>query len=137
VNWPQVYGVDVSPRRHRPILLADDDVSALDGLREFLTQFGYDVLAVGDGQEAMNLLVAGTVPSLLIVDLVMPHLAGSELLKYVQSDPELRQVPVLVVTGSPELLGHAVADAILAKPIDLIALLAHVRRLIARGDVGK
>jgi CheY-like chemotaxis protein len=137
VNWPQVYRVDVSPRRRRPILLADDDLSALDGLREFLAQFGYDVLAVGDGQEAMNLLVAGTVPSLLIVDLAMPHLAGSELLKYVQSDPELRQVPVLVVTGSPELLGHAVADAILTKPIDLIALLGHVRRLIARRDVRK
>jgi CheY-like chemotaxis protein len=118
--------------RRAPILIADDDAATREGLTEFLEQFGYTVVPVADGQDAMNRLVGGLAPSLLIVDLDMP-LRGNELLKYVQSDPELRLVPVLVVTGAPEQMGHAVADAILTKPINLVTLLAHVRRLTAAG----
>jgi CheY-like chemotaxis protein len=127
----------VAFRRRGPILIADDDAATRDGLSEFLTQLGYAVLPVADGQEAMNLVVGGLAPSLLIVDLAMPHLRGDELLKYLQSDPELRLVPVLVVTGAPERMGHAVADAILTKPVDLVALLAHVKRLTAGARDGQ
>ena len=118
--------------RDGPILLADDDSATLDGLTEFLVEFGYRVVPARNGQEAMNLLVEGMVPALLIVDLAMPQLGGDELLKYVQSDPELRFVPVLVVTGSPDRLGRTVADAVMEKPINLIELLAHVRRLTSQ-----
>ena len=100
-------------------------------MKEFLTDAGYLVLSARDGQEAMDFLLAGESPILLIVDIAMPHLAGSELLKYVQSDPVLRFVPVLVVTGAPESAGRAVADAIIAKPVNPSSLLAHVRRLTA------
>jgi CheY-like chemotaxis protein len=120
-------------RRRGPIVIADDDPATLEGLTEFLTEFGFSVVPLRDGQDAMNLLVGGLVPALLIVDLAMPHLRGDELLKYLQSDPELRFVPVLVVTGAPEQIGHAVADAILPKPVDLVALLSHVRRLTSAG----
>lgn len=119
-------------RRRSPILIADDDVATLDGLTEFLTELGYQVVAARDGQQAMNLLVEGLEPSLLIVDLAMPNLGGDEVLKYVQSDPQLRLVPVIVVTAVPERMGRTVADAVVAKPVDVAALLAHVRRLTDR-----
>ncbi|MEO6238735.1 MAG: response regulator [Vicinamibacterales bacterium] len=114
------------------ILIADDDAATLHGLTEFLTDAGYRVVPARDGQQALDFLLAGAAPILLIVDIAMPHLAGGELLRYVQSDPVLRFVPVLVVTGAPERAGRAVADAILTKPVDLLALLAHVRRLTDR-----
>lgn len=117
-------------RRRSPILVVDDDRATREGLAEFLTQLGYSALACEDGQHAMDLLVGGLEPSLLIVDLAMPHLRGDELLKYMHSDPELRLVPVLVVTGAPEQMGHAVADAVLTKPVDLVTLLAQVRRVM-------
>jgi CheY-like chemotaxis protein len=121
-------------KRRDPILIADDDPSTVDGLRELLTEFGYKVVTAADGQEAMNLLVGGLVPSLLIVDLGMPNVAGDELLKYVQSDPYLRHVPVLVITGTPERVGRTVSDAVIEKPVNVIALMAHVNRLTARGQ---
>lgn len=77
----------------------------------------------------MNLLTGGLIPSLLIVDLAMPQLGGDELLKYAQTDPELRFVPVLVVTGAPERVGRTVADAVLEKPVNLAVLLSQVQRL--------
>ncbi len=116
-------------RRRGPILIADDDVATLDGLTEFLTEVGFQVVAARDGQQAMNLLVEGLEPSLFIVDLAMPNLGGDEVLKYVQSDPQLRLVPVIVITASPERLGRTVADAVIAKPVDVASLLGHVRRL--------
>ena len=113
-------------------MVADDDPATLHGLTEFLTDAGYTVLAARDGQQAMDFLLAGPAPILLIVDIAMPHLAGGELLRYVQADPVLRFVPVLVITGAPERAGRAVADAILTKPVNLSTLLAHVRRLTDR-----
>jgi CheY-like chemotaxis protein len=118
--------------RLAPILVADDDAATLDGLTEFLGEFGYRIVPARNGQEAMNLLVDGLSPSLFIVDLAMPHLGGDELLKYVQSDPDLRHLPVIVVTGSPERIGRTVTDAVLEKPINLAVLLSHVQRLTSR-----
>ena len=119
-------------KRRDPILVADDDAATLDGLRELLTEFGYKVVTATDGQQAMNLLVGGLVPSLLIVDIGMPNVGGEELLKYVQSDPDLRHIPVLVVTGTPERIGRTVADAIIEKPVNVIALVSHVQKLTTR-----
>lgn len=118
--------------RRGPILLAEDDAATRDGLLELLTDLGYRVLPARDGQEGMDFLTGGLTPSLLIVDIGMPHLGGAELLKYVASDPVLRLVPVLIVTGSPERVGRAVADVVLTKPIDLVTLVGHVRRLTSR-----
>ena len=120
-----------------PILIADDDADTLDGLMEFLTGAGFRVVLARDGQAAMDLLVSGLVPMLLMVDIAMPHVAGNELLRYVQADPVLRHVPVLIVTGAPERAGRIVADAIVTKPVDLDRLLAQVRRLTRRVDVPK
>jgi CheY-like chemotaxis protein len=126
-----VYRVAVRSKRRGPILIADDDAATLDGLSEFLTEFGYRVVPARDGQEAMDVLLGGVVPILLVVDIAMPHVAGDGLLRYVQADPVLRFIPVVVVTGTPEHIGRAAADAILAKPVNLSLLLAHVRRLTA------
>ena len=114
---------------HEPILIVDDDRDALDGLGQFLTEAGYPVVCAPDGQEAIDLFLRGVVPALLIIDLAMPRVAGDELLRYVQTDPVLREVPVLVVTGAPERLVRVVADAVIAKPVDLAHLLMQVRRL--------
>ena len=112
-----------------PILIADDDRATREGLAEFLTEFGYEVTAAQNGQEAMDHLLEGLKPSMLIVDLTMPHVGGEDLSRYLQSDPELRHLPVVVVTGSPERLGRPAADAVLEKPVNLIALLNLVKRL--------
>jgi CheY-like chemotaxis protein len=120
----------VQLKHHEPILIADDDTPTREGFREFLTGAGYRVVCARDGQEAMDLLLGGLVPGLLMIDIAMPHVAGNDLLRYVQEDPVLRAVPVLVVTGAPERAGRTIADAVLIKPVHLPSLLAHVRRLM-------
>jgi len=128
-----VYVEIVRWKRRDPILIADDDPATVEGLRELLNEFGYKVVTAPDGQVAMNLLVGGLLPALLIVDIGMPNVAGDELLKYVQEDPYLRHIPVIVITGAPERVGRAVADAVIEKPVNVIVLMAHVNRLTSRG----
>ena len=112
-----------------PILIADDDRATREGLAEFLGEFGYDVAFARSGQEAMDRLLGGLKPSMVILDLAMPQVSGEDLSRYLQSDPDLRHLPVVVVTGSPELIGKTAADAVLEKPVNLIALLSLVKRL--------
>ena len=111
------------------ILIAEDEDALRALITRALSDSGHEVVTATDGQQAMNLLVGGLVPSLLIVDIGMPNVGGEELLKYVQSDPDLRHIPVLVVTGTPERIGRTVADAIIEKPVNVISLVSHVQRL--------
>ena len=107
-----------------PILLADDDPDALEGLRLLLTAWGYEVETAQDGRAALA-RISELQPSAVITDLVMPAMNGLDLLEAVKrEDPD---IPVIVMTGhgSPETRQRAVAGGALgylAKPVDTAKL---------------
>lgn len=83
-----------------------------------------------DGQQALDLLERGIRPRLVILDLVLPKVTGSDLLRHMQSDPELRTTRVIVITAmNPEDV-QAVGDVILNKPIEIPILPAAVADLM-------
>jgi CheY-like chemotaxis protein len=86
------------------VLLADDDDDARDSMRETLTNRGYDVVAVADGSEALAYLDRDR-PSMVVLDLQMDDVSGWEVLRFLRTDPRLRDIPVLVVSGgaTPQL----------------------------------
>lgn len=118
------------------ILIVEDNRDAQEGLYSLLVREGYSVLTADNGQQALDLLEHGIRPRLVIMDLVLPKVTGSDLLRYMQSDPELRTTRVIVITAmNPEDV-HVVADVILYKPIDVPVLLSAVAGLMppfARG----
>lgn len=78
------------------ILLAEDDNSVREFVSRALRQTGHDVVAVGDGQQALDVLEKATV-DILLADIVMPRLDGIALsLKVSKDHPEL---PILLITG--------------------------------------
>ena len=114
------------------VLVADDDEDVRDTMRDVLEADGYDVIAVGDGGEALSYLDRDR-PSLVVLDLQMDEISGWEVLRHLRSDARLRDVGVLVVTGanSPGLprsvpylrkpfsrdsLRRAVSDALVPTP---------------------
>ena len=113
----------------RPILLVDDDLVVLDVTAEILRSDGFEVVAVDRAAEAIKLLEAGLMPSLLVTDHVMPELTGAELLHRVGAVwPEL---PVLMITGFIERVTALPADVpILRKPFRLQDLVGRVRALV-------
>jgi len=114
------------------ILLVEDNRNALAGLSAFLTDAGFVVATAEHGSEAVDLLSQSPLPHLIVLDLMMPKVTGWDLLKHLQGDLELREIPVIVTTAlHPAEAKTAGADVVLQKPIRPAELLAEVTRLLS------
>jgi chemotaxis family two-component system response regulator Rcp1 len=84
------------------ILLVEDSSTDAFLIQEALRQvsFDHDVEVVTDGEQALHRLRSGTRPDLVLLDLNLPRKDGREVLAEVKSDPELRMIPVIVLTTS-------------------------------------
>lgn len=126
------------PRREGRVLLADDEVSVREFMRELLESRGFRVTAVADGRRALAAVRDGDAPyDLVITDQTMPHLTGMQLAGELRSShPGL---PVVLYTGySDSITEQATLDAgigaFLRKPVDVPALFEAIERLVeARG----
>jgi CheY-like chemotaxis protein len=112
------------------VLLVEDDVEIRALLHEILSLSGRTVRTVEDGQQALDLLLCGFLPQLMVIDLMLPKVSGWDLLRYIEDDPALRLIPRLIITGVPRQHVRAVADAIIVKPFEPNDVLAKVNRLL-------
>ncbi len=85
----------------KKVLLVEDEKNVILGVRTCLDAVGYDVEIVEDGEEALN-AVRKEPPDLILLDLLLPKLAGFEVLKVLKSDPETAKIPVIVLTAKAE-----------------------------------
>jgi CheY-like chemotaxis protein len=113
------------------ILLVEDDSGIRESVAEVLESEGYQVAAVSNGSDALDWLARERPPDVLLVDLVMPVMSGSELLDRVRADPRFAGVPSILMTAAIPSAQSPIpaADATLAKPFELDALLEVVGRL--------
>ena len=113
------------------VLIIEDEYSIRETLREALESEGYQVVTAVDGLDGMRKLTRGPRPHLVLLDLVMPIMTGTEFLKNVRADPDMARIPVLVVSATATATNTDGASAFLPKPPDLDVLLRWVERLIA------
>ena len=121
------------PNRRR-ILLVEDEIDSRAALFELFTRAGYSVLTADDGQQALDLLMRGVWPRMIVVDLLLPNVSGTEFLKYIQTDADLRHIPRIVVTAVARGDVRVVADAVFHKPYEPAELLAAVKRIAPPGS---
>jgi two-component system, chemotaxis family, chemotaxis protein CheY len=113
----------------RHILVVDDDADLRETLQLLLDDSGYGVTAVAGGRAALDRLHAGARPSLILLDLMMPDMNGWQFLEQARADPDLRLIPVVVMTAhkaadlAPLPSGH-----VLHKPFDSAKLLRTIAR---------
>lgn len=115
------------------ILVVEDDDLLRNILKIVLTEEGFKVELCPNGQAAIDSLKAakqdGKLPSMIILDLTMPIVDGWQVAAWLDADPVLRDVPV-VVTSATEAHGEAAkklhADAYLVKPYDTEEILGVV-----------
>jgi signal transduction histidine kinase/CheY-like chemotaxis protein len=121
------------PRAESPrVLVIDDDVPVRTVLRALLTRDGYTVVEATDGVDALARLDRGEPFDLVLTDLVMPGVNGSQVLRAVRRlRPDL---PVVVITGWEQATadGDDVADATITKPVTDVELRETVARVLAR-----
>ncbi len=79
------------------ILVVDDSLTVREVERKLLVNNGYDVDTAVDGQDGLNALLAGKY-DLIITDVDMPRMNGLELTRKIKSDPDLKSIPVMMVS---------------------------------------
>jgi CheY-like chemotaxis protein len=117
------------------ILVVDDEPDLRFILRRILEQAGHEVADAGNGAQALE-CVRGSLPELVVTDMMMPVMDGYELIRLLRADPATAQIPILAVSGySDRPDGTDAADALLAKPYQPDEILAAANTLLAsQGD---
>jgi class 3 adenylate cyclase len=112
------------------VLVVDDDPVTRQMLSGTLEERGHRVMTADDGRRGLD-LVRSERFDVVLLDVLMPHLNGYDVLEHMKGDEELRHIPVVMVTSVDEIesavrcieLG---ADDYLSKPIDPVLLIARV-----------
>jgi len=115
-----------------PILLVEDDQDIQDNLRLFLELEGFSVISAANGQEALDLLRAGSRPSVILLDLMMPVLSGYEFLskrKTIEFEDFL-DIPVLIMSAATgiEKTAKEFGVEFFRKPLELDLLLTAMHK---------
>jgi CheY-like chemotaxis protein len=113
------------------ILIVEDDFDVRESLSEALRDEGYAIECAVDGEQALEYLRNGGRPGLILLDLMMPRMSGSEFRMVQKVDPQLRHLPVVLLSADGAMEEKAKAletDGALRKPIDLEQLLTIIER---------
>lgn len=115
-----------------PILVVDDHEDTVDMLQRLLESGGHRVVAASSALHALELLVAGLRPAVIVADERMPQVSGSELLAFLRRTQELAATPVLMLSGDELAPTADPFTVIRRKPLEPTALLDLVARLVER-----
>lgn len=118
------------------LLVVDDDPGLLLAVSETMRAEGYDVKTARRGAEAL-VIVAQSLPDLIISDIRMPGMDGYQLVKNLRSNPRTRLVPIVFLTAKDETADRIQGfrtgvDAYLTKPFEPDELVAIVAAILQR-----
>jgi DNA-binding response OmpR family regulator len=117
------------------ILVADDDRLILKMIYEILTGAGHEVVLAQEGKDALE-KVSQEKPDLIVLDIILPGLLGTEILDELREQRENKEIPVLLISSrfksmedDPDLLEQFKGDDFLHKPFEPEDLLDKINEL--------
>ncbi|MCH7823738.1 MAG: response regulator transcription factor [Acidobacteria bacterium] len=121
---------------NRRILVIEDDPDILEILEYNLANEGFEVVCATDGERGLR-EAASNKPALVLLDLMLPGIPGLEVCRRLRSEPDLRNVPIIIVTAKGEeadaVAGLEVgADDYVTKPFRIRELMARVNAVLRR-----
>jgi two-component system phosphate regulon response regulator PhoB len=125
-----------------PLILVVEDEKDLAELVLFnLEKAGYETLSARSGDEALTVTRTRT-PDLVLLDLMLPGIPGTEVCRQLKSTARTRHVPVIMVTARSEEVDRVVgfelgADDFVTKPFSMRELILRVRAVLRRGENGE
>ena len=127
------------PRNHKKILVVEDEKDLADLITYNLERNGYDAVNAGDGQTALDLAIKH-LPDLVLLDLMLPGLDGTEVARKLKSDSRTSHIPVIMLTAKGEetdvVVGLTIgADDYVTKPFSMKILLARLASVLRRSEV--
>ncbi|HYV12152.1 MAG TPA: response regulator [Pyrinomonadaceae bacterium] len=128
---------DTLTNDNRRMLVADDDPAILRLIATIIEKENFNVVTARDGREAYKILQADPNFTAAILDVVMPHISGPELVRYMKSEDRLKRIPVMMMTAEqdPKLSSDsfsAGAVVFLPKPFTTAQLQIMLQMLIGK-----
>ncbi|MEP7003383.1 MAG: response regulator [Chloroflexota bacterium] len=121
------------------ILVIDDDRDLCDLLCDFLAEEGYDVSGAYGGQEAID-SARQTTPDAVLLDLMLPDVAGVAVGRTLRLDERTKDVPIVIISGDRAAIARTTleigAHSYLEKPFSLVSVQAAVRAALGPGNGG-
>ena len=120
---------------NKKILIVDDEPDVLLLLGERLSKAGYDVIKASGGQEAIEMAHKDS-PDLIILDIAMPGMDGSEVANTLRAQPATKDIPMIFLTclftkQEEKACGHVLGqNFFIAKPYDVNELLSEIKARI-------
>ncbi|HEX5459309.1 MAG TPA: response regulator [Steroidobacteraceae bacterium] len=116
----------------RTVLVVDDEFGTVEVLVAALEDAGYRVLTAANGRRALERLEENK-PDLVVSDFMMPLMDGAALVRAIRSNPQFRDIPVIMMSAAPEAALRKRLDgyeAFLRKPFRVPALLELIASLL-------
>jgi DNA-binding response OmpR family regulator len=115
------------------VLIVEDEPHIVESLTFLLGREGFEVTAVEDGEAALGAL-AGALPSVLVLDAMLPGMDGFAVLRRLRSEPRTARLPVLMLTAKAQRRDRVTAEALgvdrfMTKPFSNAEFIAAVRGL--------
>jgi two-component system phosphate regulon response regulator PhoB len=122
------------------VLVIEDEEDLQEVIEWNLRQTGYEVLGTRSGREGLR-LIREERPDIVLLDLMLPDLSGTEVCKTLKQDPATRHIPVIMVTAKGDELDRVVGFEIgaadyVVKPFSVRELMLRVRAVLQRGEPG-
>jgi DNA-binding response OmpR family regulator len=125
---------------NRPVLIVEDDPDIAEGLRYNLEREGLETRVALTGEQGLQAaLDARSPPALVILDLMLPGMSGTELCRRLRQEPQTRRTPIIMLTARTSEADRVAgldlgADDYISKPFSVRELLARVRAVLRRAD---
>ena len=124
----------------RPILIIEDDPDIAESLRYNLERDGLKTRSAETGEKGLSAaLDAQNPPALIILDLMLPGMSGTELCRRLRREPATRRTPIIMLTARTSEADRVAgldlgADDYITKPFSVRELMARVRAVLRRVD---
>ena len=121
------------------ILVVDDEQDLVATMEHALRREGFRTVAAHNGQDALALASREPLPDLVLLDLMLPDLSGTEVCRALRARDATRNLPIVMVTARDEEIDRVVgfevgADDYIAKPFSLRELVLRVRAILRRAQ---
>lgn len=117
-------------RKHKKIMIADDDPGIVDAVEMLLEFEGYEVTSTINGSTVLDM--KDELPDLLLLDIWMSGSDGRDICKKLKHEVITKNIPVIMISASKDIKESAMAsgaDDFLAKPFEITELLSKIERL--------
>src|SRR5918997_7012379 len=124
----------------RPVLIVEDDPDIAEGVRYNLEREGFATVLAETGEKGLAAaLDKKSPPALILLDLMLPGMSGTELCRRLRREPQTRRTPLIILTArgseSERVAGLELgAGDYITKPFSVRELIARVRAVLRRSE---